>query len=729
MKKVELLAPAGNYEGLKGAIAAGADAVYLGGNAFGARAYADNFTKEEICNGIRFAHVFGKKIYLTVNTLVKEREFSRLYDFLLPFYEAGLDGVIIQDLGVFQFIKQYFPNLSLHVSTQMTITGVLGAEFIKEAGAERIVPARELSLTEIKHIKEKADIEIETFIHGAMCYCYSGQCLFSSILGGRSGNRGRCAQPCRLPYTTDGSKEYYPLSMKDMCTIEDLPLLIEAGIDSFKIEGRMKKPEYAAGVVSIYRKYIDQYYDSPSTYKVSDEDMEYLKSLYIRSDIMPGYYHKHNGKDMITLSSPGYTGSNDNLLAQIRDNYIEKALQLPISAHAFIKKDAVSQLTFTYNDIEITVSGMAVQKAMKQPLAKEKVREQLLKCGNSCFDIISLILDIDDDIFMPVSALNQLRRDAIAALEKSIISHYGLNYPQRKAVEYNATLNNCQFSEAHAKSITKNAQLHVVVGNRQQLQSAMKADVSRIYIDRDAIDENLLESLYQNEWSGHFSGELYLAFPYIVRQKDEEKMLQLYKLLQKPYIAGALVRNLGTLSLLKKQRNQKPIVTDANLYTYNAQAFVFFGKYASEVYLPIELNKHEIKDLTETISAETAKFSNIVYGRLPLMISANCVKKTTDKCNKKVGFSQITDRYHKEFPVYTDCVYCYNILYNSVPLSLHGMFFERNKMPYAVRLDFTTEDADTTGLVINYFKDLISGQKKETVYSEFTTGHYKRGVE
>lgn len=249
MKKVELLAPAGSFQALKGAVSAGADAIYLGGQQYGARAYADNFSKEEICQGIHLAHVFGRKIYLTVNTLVKEKELDLLYDFLLPFYESGLDGVIVQDLGVLRLIRDSFPELSLHASTQMSLTGYRGADFLQKEGVSRIVPARELSLEEIKRIKEYTGIEIESFIHGAMCYCYSGQCLFSSILGGRSGNRGRCAQPCRLPYRTEeGRGECYPLSMKDMCTLEILPELIEAGIDSFKIEGRMKRPEYAAGV-------------------------------------------------------------------------------------------------------------------------------------------------------------------------------------------------------------------------------------------------------------------------------------------------------------------------------------------------------------------------------------------------------------------------------------------------------------------------------------------------
>ena len=319
MKKVELLSPAGNFKALKGAIHAGADAVYLGGERYGARAYADNFTEEEIIRGIHLAHVFGRKIYLTVNTLVKEKELDFLYDFLLPFYEAGLDGVIVQDLGVFRFIKAHFPGLLLHASTQMTVTGWRGTEFLQKEGISRIVPARELSLNEIVEIKKRTGVEIEAFIHGAMCYAYSGQCLFSSILGGRSGNRGRCAQPCRLPYhigVNRGQKESYPLSMRDMCTLELLPELIEAGIDSFKIEGRMKRPEYTAGVTAIYRKYIDKYYESCShgpldhdscggtasngKYEIEKKDLERLNMLYIRSGTGQGYYHRHNGKDMLT---------------------------------------------------------------------------------------------------------------------------------------------------------------------------------------------------------------------------------------------------------------------------------------------------------------------------------------------------------------------------------------------------------------------------------------------
>ena len=253
MGKVELLAPAGDFSCFMAAVNAGADAVYLGGEKFGARAYANNFTTQEIIEALRIAHLFQKKVYVTVNTLVKDRELKELIPFMEPLVEAKLDGVIVQDLGVLISLREAFPNLELHASTQMTITGKYGARFLKKLGATRIVPARELSLEEIRHIKEDTGLEIETFIHGAMCYAYSGQCLFSSLLGGRSGNRGRCAGPCRLPYEVKG-KTMYPLSLKDMYTLSMVPELMDAGIDSFKIEGRMKSPEYVAGVTSMYRK-------------------------------------------------------------------------------------------------------------------------------------------------------------------------------------------------------------------------------------------------------------------------------------------------------------------------------------------------------------------------------------------------------------------------------------------------------------------------------------------
>ena len=271
MRKTELLAPAGSLESLKAAVNAGADAVYIGGTRFGARAYANNLTEEDMKWAIDYAHLHGVSLYMTINTLLKEKELEEeLYDYVKPYYEQGLDAVIVQDFGVLKALSEWFPDLPLHVSTQMTVTGAEGFEFLKDfPNVTRIVTSRELSLEELQNIRNTTEFEIESFIHGALCYCYSGQCLFSSVIGGRSGNRGRCAQPCRLTYDVldngkciSGKDEKYILSPKDMNTLEILPQLLDMGIDSLKIEGRMKRPEYTAGVVSIYRKYIDRYMES-----------------------------------------------------------------------------------------------------------------------------------------------------------------------------------------------------------------------------------------------------------------------------------------------------------------------------------------------------------------------------------------------------------------------------------------------------------------------------------
>ncbi len=309
-RQTELLAPAGSYESFLAAIAAGADAVYLGGSRFGARAYAQNFEEKELLEAIDYAHLHGRKVYLTLNTLMKEKEMEgELFSYLLPFYEQGLDAVIVQDMGVLRFVKEYFPDLELHASTQMTVTGWLGSSFLKENDVKRVVPAREISLEEIRMIKEKADIEVECFVHGALCYCYSGQCLLSSMIGGRSGNRGQCAQPCRLPYEYQGKKGCL-LSLKDICTLDRLPDFIEAGVDSFKIEGRMKKPEYVAGVTSIYRKYIDLYKaKGRKGYRVAPEDLEQLMDLYNRGGFHEGYCRTRNGKEMITFQRPNHAGT------------------------------------------------------------------------------------------------------------------------------------------------------------------------------------------------------------------------------------------------------------------------------------------------------------------------------------------------------------------------------------------------------------------------------------
>lgn len=433
MNKVELLAPVGNFEALLAVINAGADAVYLSGKSFGARAYADNFNDDELISAIELAHLFGVKIYLTVNTLLKEREKKALIDFLTPLASAGLDAVIVQDLGVIMLISEHFPNLAIHASTQMSLVSFGAVNCLKNFHVTRIVPARECSLVELREIKKQTGIEIESFIHGAMCYCYSGQCLFSSFLGGRSGNRGRCAQPCRLAYQYANPHEEkysygkdnlhdedYPLSMKDMCTIKILPKLIESGIDSFKIEGRMKKSVYAAGVTSIYRKYIDMYYETGKC-EVSSDDMNVLKKLYIRTGVSEGYYEKHNGRDMITLSSPAYSGSDDRLIEYITEKYIDSKPFLYIDGIVRMYKGEPICISLSYGDKSVDVTGDICEEAKKMPISGDKLYTQIDKTKDSYFRFKDLKVLTDEESFLPIGAINELRRNALSELFKVIV--------------------------------------------------------------------------------------------------------------------------------------------------------------------------------------------------------------------------------------------------------------------------------------------------------------------
>lgn len=416
MNKVELLAPVGSFKGLLAVINAGADAVYLASDRFGARAYAENFNQETILEAIDVAHLFGVKVYLTLNTLIKEKEINDIIPFLEPMVNHGLDGVIVQDMGIVSLIFETFPKLPIHASTQMSVTGASACNILKKYNVTRVVPARELSLEEIRNIKEKSGLEIETFIHGAMCYSYSGMCLFSSILGGRSGNRGRCAQPCRLPYCVESQKkELYPLSMKDMCALPLIGELIEAGIDSFKIEGRMKKPVYAAGVTAIYRKYIDMFYHNGEI-RISDSDNDILNNLYIRSEICEGYYHQHNGKDMITLKSPSYNGSSEEVIKEIEDRYVNVKPTLSIDCHVkFVVGESIS-LSYSKDNVFVEVKGDVVQKATNAPVLESKIREQVSKTGDTYFKVNSVEVETDNEGFVPIKAINELRRSALEKL-------------------------------------------------------------------------------------------------------------------------------------------------------------------------------------------------------------------------------------------------------------------------------------------------------------------------
>ena len=733
-KYVELLTPAGSPAAFYAAVNAGADAVYLGGSKFGARAYAENFTTEELVACIRYGRLVGCRVYLTVNTLMKENELSELNDYLRPFYEAGLDGVIVQDFGAFRQIKEIFPGLELHASTQMTLCSSYGAELLKSMGASRIVPARELSLAELINIRQSVDIELETFIHGAMCYCYSGQCLFSSILGGRSGNRGRCAQPCRLPYSVklDGrrGREQYPLSLKDMCTIEHLPEFIEAGIDSFKIEGRMKRPEYAAGVTSVYRRYIDRYYqlrgnhgaeEAAERFRVEKTDRRLLNSLYIRSEVQDGYYFKHNGKEMVTLDSPAYSATDDALLQRLHEQFLGDKKKLPVILKGYFRIGNPARLEISSGSCSVCVTGQTVDHALKQPVTEENVRKQLGKLGDSCFCAEDIYVELDSDAFYPLKQINDLRRLAVSELEEKMLAGAGDRKQPSASIIPDTT--EVLFSEktqtGFAVSVTNHEQLTAL--EDWMNRNPENTDITTVYANGNLIAQ---DKGGNSEICGRLSGRsrIFLTLPHVLRNADKPYLDRLYVLCgeRESSFSGYLLRSADGLGYLMGREKNGEWHFDASFYTWNNQALLQLGAGAESFCLPYELNKAEQQRLITC----GAPFEKVVYGRIPMMVTANCVLQTTDQCRKNSETETVLrDRYHKEFPVIRDCMHCMNIIYNSVPLILLRDL-PRWKDRARLRLDFTVESPEEMHNVLDAF--LLGTQ---TELGEYTTGHEKRGGE
>ncbi len=728
--KTELLAPAGSFETLKAVVNAGADAVYCAGNRFGARAYANNFTEEEMISAIDFMHIKGKKLYMTVNTLLKEKELEEeLYSYLKPYYEAGLDAVIVQDLGVMHFIKEHFPELHIHASTQMTITGAYGAELMLNAGCSRIVTARELSLQEIQDIYEKTGAEIESFVHGALCYGYSGQCLLSSMIGGRSGNRGRCAQPCRLPYelfedkqkgiSYKNKKESYLLSPKDLCTIDLIPELITHGVHSFKIEGRMKQAEYAAGVTSIYRHYIDMYEANPDApYQVSKEDRQKLWDFGNRCGFTDGYYKRHNGKEMITFEKPSHEKGNESLQQQIRQTYIEKEEKEKINGILILSKEFPAKLVLEYRGVKAEVMGDTVQKAQKQPMSKETILEKMRKTGNTPFVFETLSVEMEEDVFIPVGALNQLRRDGLEQLEQLVLRAHRRRIPEEQDPKEQYQ------KEESNKGKQWKPHLRVLVEEPKQFLVALKqAEIRRIYMD-------VFKVTSQDIITARECGkELYLALPYILRKNVAEQLEQVFVELSKQNPDGYLVRNLEEICFLRNMGVEgNKMQTDYGVYVFSNEAKKALKEWEIEHFtLPVELNRSELFDLT----CENGEM--ILYGHQPLMISAGCIHKNTTGCDRTPGIFYLKDRYAKIFPVKNNCRECYNVIYNTSPLCLlHHQQEIQRLAPEAVRLHFTVESEQKMEQVFSLYRQAFQEKKKispEQYFKDYTNGHFKRGVE
>lgn len=750
MKELELLAPAGSLKTLKAVIHAGADAVYLGGSMFGARAYANNFNEEELLEAIRFGHIHGRKIILAVNTLLKEYELGQLYDYLHPYYEAGVDAVIVQDMGVMEFIKTHFPNLPIHTSTQMTITNVEGARLLKEQGVERVVTAREMSLEEIQRIHDEVGVELESFIHGALCYCYSGQCLFSSIIGGRSGNRGRCAQPCRLSYEVlQGEKSLTGhhatpiLSLKDMCTLPFLYELADHGVYSFKIEGRMKTPEYAAGVVSIYRKYMDSYLDG-SRIPVEKKDIRALLELGNRGGFTNGYYYHHNDSDMLSGESASHNKSEGVLQDNIRREYVDTELKEKIKGKLILNKECPAKIEVQYGKIKVSYQGDMVLVAQNRPLTEEVVTEKITKTGNTPFVFENLEVTMDDDIFMPVNQLNQLRRGALEALEEALLKPYERTLPElvetsSAETDRQTTGNAIKEKQISGQSLSQTSgqqsagsstEVRVLIEDAEQLPAVLKADfVDTVYLDCMLYTrENLLRKLSEDIDRVHASGKkAFYVFPFIFRQQTSLFYEKIMPELKKLPLNGIMVRSLDEIAFIKEWGNENwQMVSDSNLYTYSNEAAEYFYRLGMiQDTIPVELNRKEI------LRRENSRSEMIIYGRLPLMITAQCIHKNTLGCMHQPKVLNLKDRYSVHFPVKNFCSECYNVIYNSLPVCLFKEDVTVKKIaPAAVRLSFTTETEEETEQILTIYGDIYkNGGILGQMPMECTNGHFKRGVE
>ena len=712
-RDVEILAPAGSMECLRAAVAAGADAIYLGGTKFGARAYAQNLSEEDLVQAIEYVHIHGRKIYMTVNTLLKDRELNELYAYLLPYYKAGLDGVIVQDIGAVKFIGEYFPEMPVHASTQMTITNTLGADFLKRYGITRVVPARELSLKEIRDMKKQTGLEMECFVHGALCYCYSGQCLLSSMIGGRSGNRGQCAQPCRLPYQTEGKKPADLMSLKDLCTIDILPELIDAGIDSFKIEGRMKQPEYVYTVVKMYRKYADQYLKlqkegkEKSSYHVSEADKRELLATYQRRGYCEGYYYQHNGKDMVSLKRPknGRDGSAEEKPWQ------DIKVQEKINGILTLSVGNRAKLTVSCGDVTVECIGQEVQAAQKQPLDPARIEKQMRKTGNTEFTFDNLEILIEGNVFLPMQALNELRREGIEELTEQIQMQY-----RREEAGCGMKTATAGF-DSDADGVTETAGkkeccISASVQNKAQLDTAVNSKIRYIYLEEDV------------EFEREDGVQYFLAMPYIFRENTIKRYEKMYTEIEKKY-DGILIRNWESYAWLKRHEYQKEIRSDYNLYIFNRKTKEELRRLGIvRGTASVELNDRELA----RIGIEEQVF--IAYGYQPVMISAGCIQKTSASCDGKGGVLSISDRYQKKFAVRRYCRDCYNVMYNSAPLFLADKAEEVHALaPAELRLDFTTESSGQVKEICHaYTLAFEKGCKTEPPMQDYTRGHFKRGV-
>ena len=803
MRDVELLAPVGSFESLKAAVQNGANAVYLGGKDFGARASANNFDRDELKEAVKYAHIRGVQVFVTTNTLRKENEIENFLEYVKFLYDIDVDAIILQDIGMARLIKRELPDFELHASTQMVAHSLEDVKYLESVGFDRVVLAREVTVEEIKYICDNCKADIEVFVHGALCVCYSGQCLMSSMIGNRSGNRGRCAQPCRQRYElvdvytgeVVNSNGDYLLSPKDLSTIEEIDKIIDAGVHSLKIEGRMKRPEYVATVIDGYRKTIDEYLTT-NKLNVSDETISDLYTIFNRK-FTKGLLLGDVGKDVMNSQLP----NNQGLYVGTVVDYNKKAKRLKIKLANTLKKgDGINlgggtigriikngnietigykdetieldfvgearkgQIVFKTSDSELmdrvqatftqdkefvkniidakitiklgqkpiltlmdrnknkaTVEGdKIVEEAMKVALSKEKVDTQLRKLGNTPYELDKLEIDLDDNVSLPVSLLNQMRRDCIELLDKERVIIKDRKY-KNKNVKYNPI----QYNR------NKKQEISVKVKNLEQLESALECGVDRIYYeDTNTIDKAMSLALKYNK-------KVIYSAPRIIRNKE-------YNQLAKANNAGVesvQVGNYGSIDYFK----DKELNIDYYLNAFNSETINYYKEIGADTLcISQELNLNEIK---ETIKYTDINIESVVYGYTPLMITEYCpmgvivrdCKKDKRVAKCKESIYALRNSKGDEFRVSQD-IFCRSTIYNSNVTCMLDNLYELHEIGINIlRLDFTLEDKDTVKEVIDAHKEVLAngyklGIKATKLYNKLdskgtTSGHYYKGVE
>ncbi len=689
---MEILSPAGNLDTLICAINNGADAVYIGGMNFSARKNAVNFTNDDIVSAVRYAHLYGCRVYVTVNTLVSDSQLREVYSFIKFLFETGVDALIIQDLGILNMVRRCFPDFEIHASTQMTIHNIAGARMAKNLGFKRVVLARELTFEEIRKISEAVDIELEVFVHGALCMSYSGQCLMSSFLGARSGNRGACAQPCRLPYTLFGKdgdkiseKDKYLLSLKDLCLVDEMDMLKKCNVKSLKIEGRMKSADYVSLVTHIYDKYRDGG-------AVDESDMEALKNIFSRSGFTKGYLDGNLGRHMLN-----YNKNNDKVYDSISSAVLKKAEQLKGSTLPRLSFDAEAdivlgqpiKLSVSAKGKTVSVSGnVCAEEALSVALTEERIRTQIGKTGSTPYELGMLNIRLQDNVSLPIKEINDVRRRALEILTDSIC--FPLRDISIKPFYVNST----------SRGISE-SKLNACVRTMSQARAAHEAGFDRLLIPYSLYADN--KKYFDKE-----NWDICVLLPPVDR---DSRPIDMSILPDEVYIS-----NFSQLMLLDNKR----VNADFTLNVYNTSALDFMADIGvNTVCLSPELNLREISALGSNCAKEL-----IVYGRLKLMTVQNCVVKSSqNRCSCTENVYYLKDRKGVKFPLFTDKASCTNSIYNSNPIYMADKTEELKLDGVTnLRFIFTTESPKEIFDIYNRY------QNNDKADFDFTRGHYYRGV-